>query len=270
MPSEPASPRLSWTSSSGFWPLVDRARRRPRRAPCRTSCGDLLGHAGQHPGVLAAHLDLDLLLVAPPKPLVKTRGVRAADRRQLAPQTACRRPSWLTAPLGLRHQSGRRLSAWSTAAGRIGTDGGVGVAPPPCAARADARRLLRLEPRVLEVRARRRLDDDDADLRLVASRARSPPPPNVACSAIAPTNDAVASATIDQPVVERPADQRLVAVRLAVEPGVERVERPRDAAAMRSRLQSAGPPSRPRASGRARRRRTATPAPSRRWSARTA
>ncbi len=80
---------------------------------------------------------------------------------------------------------------------------------------------------------------------------------------------ATASATIADAMVERPRDHALVALGPTVEPLVEAAEHAATATAAPPSA-CAGRASRPTASGRARTTRTATPAPSRRWSARTA
>ena len=87
------------------------------------------------------------------------------------------------------------------------------------------------------------------------------PPTRRPGSAIAPTNDRRRERHHRPAVVERPADDALVALGLPVEPVVEPLELRARSSRPLVRLASAGPASTPTASGRARRTRTATRAP---------
>ena len=158
-PSEPARPRLSSTSSSGFCPLrreADVHRARHLLDLRRTMLGAPALSAARS---LPAQLELDLLAAAA-EVAREHRHRRAGDLRRSRRAASARE---LLGADRLRSFFGTSADvdvALVHRAGRAAAERRVGVPHFRLRAR-DARRFLRLEPRVLEVRARRRLDRDD-------------------------------------------------------------------------------------------------------------
>ena len=120
MPSEPASARLSCTSSSGFSPRVERPT---STAPgtVRTIVAACSARRVRSTGS-GPRISIWICLSAPPKPLVNTDTWRAAHARELAAQHL---PQVFLAPvpLGLGHQP--HVDQRLVHAGRA-----EGVAPP--------------------------------------------------------------------------------------------------------------------------------------------
>ena len=111
MPSAPASPRLSWTSSSGFWPLVE--------SPTSTAPGTFAttSRAARSARVVSTRASSPFIwiwmdLMAPPKPLVNTE-IWAPPMRDISSRKIRPRASWCSS----RSDFGTRrtyTSAWST------------------------------------------------------------------------------------------------------------------------------------------------------------
>ena len=152
MPSEPASPRLSWTSSSGFCPRVE--------SPTSTAPGTLATSAaarcarvGEHARVFALHLDLDRLHRAA-EPAGEDRHAGPADLLHLGTEQL---PQLFLAqlPIRLGHQAhvDQRLIHRGRLQRQRRADRRVGVGDLLVRARAPGR-FLRLDPGVLEVGAR--------------------------------------------------------------------------------------------------------------------
>ena len=167
MPSAPASGRFSCTSSSGFSPRVD--------SPTSTAPGTfataphrLLRESREHHWVGTAHLDLHFLHRAA-KAAREHGHRRAGDVRELAPEL---RTQLILADvtLGLRHEPhvDERLIHPRRAERNRAADRGVRVRDLRMLAR-QLRHRFGAQPRVLEIAAARRLDDE-IDLAAIADR----------------------------------------------------------------------------------------------------